>query len=229
MEQGGPKQVIGEQSYGNFVLHEAKRHYNVDWALHRNSPPFRDFEEYRVALEAQAAYHPYSSPDCSALLQASPYCTSQPGIVWYYTPPQEFTLPVLFTSLPPYPPPYMYQPMPPQLAPHAKQTSFYMYPPWAVVRPTVCNIPLCLADPPLMRFRSLYPPHNITAVNLIAARRRRLVHQSCKISQKHYFKDWEHGRRARTHHMNLCPRVHRYRVPRQCPVRRSCAQRSRVA
>jgi hypothetical protein len=35
-----------------------------------------------------------------------------------------------------------------QLAVHAKQTSFYMYPRWFVVGPTVCNIPLRLADPP---------------------------------------------------------------------------------
>jgi len=75
---------------------------------------------------------------------------SQPGNAEYYQSRQEFTPPVLFTSLAPYPPPYMYQPMAIQLATHARQTSFYFYvhPPGTVVGPTVCNTPLVFGRPP---------------------------------------------------------------------------------
>ena len=104
--------------------------------MNRNSPPFHGFEGYRVTLEPNAAYHPYFSVDCSALLRAGPCCISQPGIVGYYRPPLEFTLPVLFTSLAPYPPPYMYQPMAVQLSALAK-IPFYMDPPGTVVGPIV--------------------------------------------------------------------------------------------
>ena len=72
---------------------------------------------------------------------------NQLGIMQYYQPPQEPTRPALFASLAPYPPPYLYQPMVPQLAAYATQTSYYMYPPETVPGPTVCNIPVSLVDP----------------------------------------------------------------------------------
>jgi len=137
MEQGSTEQVIGEQRYGIFVRYEAKSHCNADRAKHRSTPPFRDFQEYGVLLEPNAAYHPHPYPDCLALLHAGQLGTCQPGIVEYCQPPQEFMLPVLFTSLAPYTLPYMYQPMAAQLAPHATQTSSSTYPPGIVLGPTV--------------------------------------------------------------------------------------------
>jgi hypothetical protein len=174
MEQGDPKQVINEQSYGIFVPYEAKCHCNADWAKHRNEPPFRAFQECGVLPGPNAAYHPYSSPDCATLLQASPVLHVQARHCGVLSTSTGVYTPVLFTSFAPYPPPYMYQPMAPQLAAYATQTSYYMYPPGTVPGPTVCNIPVCLVDPPNEIPQLMWPPlcgrDNIAMVNLMAGR-----------------------------------------------------------
>jgi len=150
MEQGSPEQVIGEQRYGIFVRYEGKSRCNADRAKHRSTPPCRGSQEYGVLLEPNTAYHPDPYPDCLALGQFGAY---RPGIEEYCQHPQEFMLPVLFTSLAPYAPPYMYQPMAAQLAPHATQTSFHAYPPGIVLVPTVGDA-MCVWWIPLTRFCS---------------------------------------------------------------------------
>ena len=144
MEQDDSNQEIEEQPYGIFVPFEANCHCNAEWAKRSTAPPFHGFHECYVLPVPSAGYHPYSSSDHPARLQGGQLCMSPSSIVDYYQHPQESTLPILFTA--PYPS-YLYQPMAVQLAAHATQASFYIYPPGTVPGPIVCNIPVCLVDP----------------------------------------------------------------------------------